>query len=178
MSQPSGQGLDGLLRSDHMAAQGAVCSTQREHRHPEEVCREQEVVPSCWRECRDKKRHLEITWCKGFRHQSEELFFSLIIIPPRRVLNYCLRRVLWANWQNGFGERKKKSWIFSTGDPTGLSDLIIPRATLSQSRCLANNRKQALWFKWLFSKPYTTQFPACSTHHYTAHWLCGHSCSW
>lgn len=39
MSQPSEQGLDGLLGSDHMAVQGAVCSTQREHHHPEDVCR-------------------------------------------------------------------------------------------------------------------------------------------
>ena len=141
------------------------------------LCREQEVVPSCWRECRDKKRHLEITWCEGFRHQSEVLFFSLIIIHPRRVLNCCLRRVIWANWQNGFGERKKKVGYSPQGTPRDsqtLQSLELP----SLSHCSANNRKQALWFKWLSSRPYTTQFPAYSTHQYTAHWLCGRSCTW
>lgn len=81
------------------------------------LCREQEVVPSCWRECRDKKRHLEITWWEGFRQQSEELFFPLIIIHPRRVLNCGLRRVIWENWQNGFGERKKKVEYSPQGTP-------------------------------------------------------------
>lgn len=40
MSQPPEQDVDRQVRFEHVAVEGAVRSTQREHHHPGEVCRD------------------------------------------------------------------------------------------------------------------------------------------
>ena len=127
--------------------EGAVRSTQREHRHPGQVCRD------CVQGTGSGATLLD-----GMRRQEEVLGGSLVDV---KGLDTSLRSCysLWhcssrecskllltkghlgklMEWIWG----KKKRLTFSTWDPMVLPDLIIPRAPLSQIHYLANNRKQA-----------------------------------